>query len=155
MSLKILQYSQEYTYAGRGRLSFTEHLRWLLLDFRGSKYVFQLNLVFITDSHTGLSFELLSKHELNVRSSHWNSSVKKGVFRNFASFTGTQLCWSLFLIELQTFRDSNTDVFLWNLQNFSEHLIWNLQTPASETCFFTRTALFKNLHFWLKSIHML
>ena len=50
---------------------------------------------------------------------------KKGVFRNFASFTVKQLCWSLFLIELQTFRpaallkrDYNTNVFLWNLQNF-------------------------------------
>ena len=85
--------------------------------------------------------------------------LKKGVFRNFASFTGKQLCWSLFLIELQTFRpaalleiDSNTDVFLWNLQ---DHLIWSLRTPASETCSFTWTALFNNLHFWLKLMHML
>ena len=103
--------------------------------------------------------KLLWKHELNVRSSHRNSSVKKGVFRNFASFTGRQLCWSLFLIELQTFRpaalleiDSNTDVFLWNLQ---DHLIWSLQTPASETCSFTWTSLFNNLGFWLKLMHML
>ena len=84
---------------------------------------------------------------------------KKGVFRNFASFTGRQLCWSLFLIELQTFRpaalleiDSNTDVFLWNLQ---DHLIWSLRTPASEICSFTWTSLFNNLGFWLKLIHML
>ena len=54
-------------------------------------------------------------NELNVRSSHWNSSVKNVAFRNFASFTGKQLCWSLFLIKFQTFRpaalwkrDSNT-----------------------------------------------
>ena len=67
----------------------------------------------------------LWKHKLKVRSSHWNSSVKKGVLKNFASFSGKQLCWSLFLKELQTFRpaallkrDSNIDVFLWNLQNF-------------------------------------
>ena len=26
--------------AGPCRLSFTEHMRWLLLDFRGSKYIF-------------------------------------------------------------------------------------------------------------------
>ena len=137
-----------------------EHLRWLLLDSRGSKYFFRLNLVFIADSDTGYCSELLWKHELNViRSSHWNSSVKKDVFRNFASFTGRQLCWSLFLIELQTFRpaalleiDSNTDVFLWNLQ---DHLIWSLRTPASETCSFTWTSLFNNLDFWLKLIHML
>ena len=44
---------------------------------------------------------------------------KKGVLRNFANFTGKHLCWSLFLIELQTFklaalfkRDSNTDFSL-------------------------------------------
>ena len=50
---------------------------------------------------------------------------KKGVFRNFAGSTGKQLYWSLFLIELLTFRpadllkrDSNTDAFLWNLQSF-------------------------------------
>ena len=125
MFLKILQYSQENTCAGRCRCSFTEHLQWLLLDFRRSKYFFQLNLVFIADSHTSFCSELLWKHELNVRGCHWNFFVKKCVFRNFARFTGKQLCWSLFLIELQTFRhaallkgDSNTDVFLWNLQNF-------------------------------------
>ena len=61
----------------------------------------------------------------NLKSSLRNSSVKKGVLRNFAHFTGKHLCWSIILIELQAFRptallkrDSNTDVFLWNLQNF-------------------------------------
>ena len=50
---------------------------------------------------------------------------KKGVLWNFANFTGNQLCWSLYLIELQAFRpaallkrDSGTDVFLRNLENF-------------------------------------
>ena len=42
----------------------------------------QLNLVFITNSHTGFCSELL----------YWNSSVKKGVLRNFANFTGEHLC---------------------------------------------------------------
>ena len=98
-------------------------------------------------------------HELKVRSSHQNSSVKKGAFRNFASFTGRQLCWSLFLIELQTFRpaallkiDSNTYVFLSDLQ---DHLIWSLRTPTSETCSFTWTSLFNNSGLWLNIIHML
>ena len=59
--------------------------------FCGSKYFFQLNLVFISDSHTCFCPELLWKLELNVRSSNQNS-VKKGVFRKFASFTGRQLC---------------------------------------------------------------
>ena len=30
------------------------------------------------------------------RSSHWRCSVAKGVFRNFAKFTGKHLCHSLF-----------------------------------------------------------
>ena len=49
---------------------------------------------------------------------------KKAVFKDFARFAGKQLCWSLFLIELQALssatllkRDSNTGVFLRILQN--------------------------------------
>ena len=45
--------------------------------------------------------------------------------KNLANFTGKRLFWSLFLIKLQGWRsatlskrDSNTGVFLWNLQNF-------------------------------------
>ena len=44
---------------------------------------------------------------------------KKGVFKNFANFTGKHLCWSLFLITLEVFkpatllkRYSNTGAFL-------------------------------------------
>ena len=59
--------------AGRCRPPFAEHLQWLLLNFGGSKYFFQQNLVFIADGHTGFCSELLWKHESNVRSSHWNS----------------------------------------------------------------------------------
>ena len=54
--------------------------------------------IYCWQSHLFLP-ELLWKHELNFRSSHRNYSVKKGVFRNFASFAGRQLCWSLFLTE--------------------------------------------------------
>ena len=97
-----MQYSLENTCAGRWRPPFTEHLQCLLLDFRGRKCFFQL--VFIADNHNGFCSEPLWKHELNVRSSLQNYSVKKGVFRNFASFTEKQLRWSLFLIELQAFR---------------------------------------------------
>ena len=99
-----------------------------------------------------------SKTRLKPQKQPLELFCKKGVLRNFANFTGKHLCWSLFLIELQTFKpaallkiDSNTDVFLWNLQ---DHLIWSLRTPASETCSFTWTALFNNLHFWLKLILM-
>ena len=66
-----------------------------------------------------------SKTRLKPQKQPLELFCKKGVLRNFANFTGKHLCWSLFLIELQTFRpaallkiDSNTDVFLWNLQNF-------------------------------------
>ena len=53
-------------------------------------------------------------------SSHQRDSVKKGVLKNFAVFTGKHLCWSLFLKKLQAWRPatllkrgSNTGVFLW------------------------------------------
>ena len=47
------------------------------------------------------------------RSSHPEVFCKKGGYRNFAKFTGKHLCQS---------RDSDTDVFLWILQNFEEYL---------------------------------
>ena len=57
------------------------------------------------------------------KSSHWRCSVKKRALKNFANFTGKHLCWSLLFIKLQAFkallkRDSNTGVFLRNVQNF-------------------------------------
>ena len=61
------------------------------------------------------------------RSSQERCSVKKGVLKNFANFTGKHLCWSLFLIKFQAFnpgtllkRDSNTGVFLWSFRNFKD-----------------------------------
>ena len=48
-------------------------------------------------------------------SGHWRFSVKKVVLKNLQNFTGKQLCWSFFLINLQDCkfikRDSNTGVF--------------------------------------------
>ena len=58
---------------------------------------------------------------------------------NISQISQENNCWSLFLIKLQTFRleacnflqkrlygdlhgDSNTVIFLWNLQNLQEHL---------------------------------
>ena len=37
---------------------------------------------------------------LFFRSSHWGCSVKKGILKNLANFTGIHLCWNLFLIKL-------------------------------------------------------
>ena len=52
-------------------------------------------------------------------------SIKRAVLKNFATFTGKQLCWSLFLIKLQALRsatllkrDSKTGVLLWIFRNF-------------------------------------
>ena len=60
--------------------------------------------------------------------------MKKGVLKNFAIYTGKDLCWSLFLIKLQAFRpaillkwDPKAVVFMWILRNFEEHLF-------SKTC---------------------
>ena len=76
----------------------------MLLDFRGSKYLFQLNLVRIGDKCIGFCPGLLWKQELNLRSSHCSFPIKKGVLRNFVNFTEKHLYWSLFLIELQAKR---------------------------------------------------
>ena len=57
----------------------------------------------------------------NYKAKSCKGKVRKvGVVKNFANFTGKHLFWSLFLIKLQALlkRDSNTGVFLWNLQKF-------------------------------------
>ena len=89
--LKISEYSQENTCAGPCRPSFTEHLSWLLQHFRGSKFFFQVNLVSIADCHTGFYAELLWKHDLNLRGSHWNSSVKT-VFLEISQISQKNTC---------------------------------------------------------------
>ena len=56
---------------------------------------------------------------------------KIGVFKNFKIFTGKHLCWSLFLLRFQAFRQP-AEVFckkgvLKNFANFTEkHLCWSL-----------------------------
>ena len=116
---------------GTCRSSFTEHLRWLLLDFPGSKYFFSAESgIYCWQSHRFLLRTSLTTR-LKPQKQPLELFCKKGVLRNFANFTGKHLCWSLFLIGLQAFRpaalskrDSNTDVFLLNLQNFWEHCMF-------------------------------
>ena len=103
--LKISQDSQENTCAGPCRPSFTDHLRWLFLDLTADTF-FQLNLVFTADNRTGFYSELLWKHELNLRSSHWKSSLEK-VFLQILQISRENTCVevhflykSLFLIAL-------------------------------------------------------
>ena len=45
----------------------------------------------------------------NNRSSHQRCSIKNAVLKNFVLFTGKQLCWSLFLIKLQTFKRTSAN----------------------------------------------
>ena len=55
---------------------------------------------------------------------------KRAVFKDFVIFIRKHLCWSLFLIKLQTRpatllrRDSHTSLLLWILSNFQENLFW-------------------------------
>ena len=74
-----------------------------------------------------------------VRSSRLEMFLKIGVLKNFAIFTGKYLCWSLFLINIQTWRpatllkrDANIAVFLWNLRSFYEH---SFSQNTSSGCF--------------------
>ena len=80
---------------------------------------------------------IVNKITWRYRSSHSQMFFKIGVLKNFANYNGKKLCWSLFLIKLQTLRpvalfkiDSNTIVFLWNWQKVlrtpssTEHLQW-------------------------------
>ena len=94
-----------------------------MLIFATANTFFQLNLVFIAKSRTGFRSGILWKYELKVRSSHWSCSVKIGVLKYFANFTGKHLCWSLFLTEssgLQLFwKVSPTQVFSFGIcENF-------------------------------------
>ena len=82
-----------------------------------------------TNSRTIL---LLNKN----RSGRSQMFFKIVVLKNFASFTGRHLCWSLFLIKLQAWRpatllkrDSNTTTF------FTGHLWWLLLYEKQSTLF--------------------
>ena len=73
------------------------------------------------------------------RSNHRRYSVRKGVLISLRNFTEKHLCWSLFLIKLETFRtatllkeDFNIGVPLWNLWNSWELLIWR---TSADDCF--------------------
>ena len=71
-----------------------------------------------------------------TKSSHRRCYIKNHVLRNFAIFTGKHLCWSLFLIKLQTCifikkRLLQHRCFSANIMNFS------------------RTPILKNIRKWL------
>ena len=64
------------------------------------------------------------------RNSHQRCSIRKGVLRNLAEFTGKHLYQSLFFYKVADIRpatlfkkgDPGTGEFLWILLNFKEHL---------------------------------
>ena len=75
------------------------------------------------------------------RSSHRRCFVRKVVLRNFAKFTGKHLRQSLFFNK----KDSGTDVFLWILQNFKEHVFYI--TPLGD-CFSVSQETVLNIQFF-------
>ena len=71
-----------------------------------------------------MSLELRPATVINIallfyRSSRWSCSVRKGVLRNFAKFTGKHLAWGL---QLYLKWGSITGVFLWILQILKKRL---------------------------------
>ena len=60
-------------------------------------------LVLITELRNSYLITLLKRY----RSSHRRCSVKKGVLKNFANFTGKHPCWSLFFNEVAGFQPAS------------------------------------------------
>ena len=75
-------------------------------------------------------------------------SLRKGILRNLAQFTGKHLCQSVFLNKVAGW-DSGTGVFLWILRNFSENLFY--RTPLGD-CFwkFPKCGGALGTYFWNK-----
>ena len=80
----------------------------------------------------------------SFRSSHRRCSVKKGIFKNFANFTGKYQCWGLFLIKLQErlqfyWKETPILVFSYEICEISKNIYFeeHLQTTASEVYYFS------------------
>ena len=102
-------------------------------------YCFLLNFIF--DRYRSSSKEYEMSYYLpwisNI-SSRPEVFCKKGVFKNFAKFTGKHLCQSLFFykvsgLRLKLFkkRGSGTGVFLWIMQNFYKLLFYTTPLVAA------------------------
>ena len=88
--------------------------------------------LFLLKIERGAVLSLCWRHKLKfkskakpLRSSRSQMFFIMGALKNFSNLTGKRLGWSLFLIKLKPWRpatllnrDSNTGVFLSNLQNF-------------------------------------
>ena len=76
-----------------------------LFSFQASQFCLKfekLKILFKTYSLMFRAFLLLWLY--NVRSSGSQILFKIGILKNFANFTGEQLCWSFFLLKLKAFR---------------------------------------------------
>ena len=80
---------------------------------------FQVNLVFIAYRHTGFFSVLFRKHDLNLRSSHWDFSVKKEFLEvlqisqenTFAEFFFNRVAGGLQIYQKET----PTQMFSWRI----------------------------------------
>ena len=101
-----------------------------------------------------------------VRSSNQRSSVKKGVIRNIAKFTGKHLCQSLFFNKVAGLRpttlfkekDSGTGVFLWILKFLKTPFLLNTSRIASSNNSFHQSSLrlgdvVRELYYWKILFH--
>ena len=82
---------------------------------------------------------------------------KISILKSFAIFTRKHLCWSLVSIQLQSSSpttilksNSSTDVFLWTLPNFEEHLFW--KTSAND-CFWNLMKVFFIMKYYHSERH--
>ena len=80
-----------------------------------------------------------------LRSIHWRCSVRKGILRNFANFTGKDLCQSLFFIEIETL----AQVVSCKCCEISKNTFFTVHRLA------TVSMPFKNLSFWVGYWHVL
>ena len=113
-----------------------------------------MNLVFIADSCTGFCSELLLKTRVKHQKQSLELFCKKSCSQRCCKFhRKTPVLKSLFNIvtglqEALLKRDLQP-------VEFAKFLRTPNSTTASETCSFTWTALFNNLHIWFKLIHKL
>ena len=69
-------------------------------------------------------------------------ALSKAVLKNFAIFTGKQLCWSHFLVKLQTEKRLQHRVFLCILRFFKQNLFWKISASGCFWLFFYYSNLF-------------
>ena len=87
---------------------------WQLVSFKGHTYLYKPAAEELLGTPDVKELEVWVESN---KSGHWRCSIKKAVFKNFAIFSGKNLCWRLFSIKWQVSgvrpatllqRDSNT-----------------------------------------------